>query len=34
MQDLIQLIDIVPTLEERASSKEFGKNTSDRPYID
>lgn len=34
MEDLVELIDIVSTLEEWAASQEFGKNAAYRPHVD
>ena len=34
MQDLIQLIDIVATLEEGLATKELSENTANRPDVD
>ena len=34
MEDLIELIDIISTLEEWTSTKQLCKDTSYRPYID
>lgn len=33
LKDLVQLIHIVTSLEQRLSSKHLGKDTSDRPHV-
>ena len=34
VQDLVELVDIVSTLEEGTSAKQFSQNTTNRPYVD
>lgn len=33
VQDLVQLINIIPALEDRPSSQQFGENAPDRPHV-
>lgn len=34
MEDLVELVDVIPTLEERPASEKLRENTANRPYID
>lgn len=34
MENLVELVHIIPALEERLSSEQFGQNTSHGPHID
>ena len=34
VENLVELVDVVLALQERLTSQKFGKNTSNRPYVD
>ena len=33
VENLVELVDVVATLEERATNKELGENTANRPNV-
>jgi hypothetical protein len=33
MEDLVELVDIISALEERTSTKQFSKDTTNRPHV-
>jgi len=34
VQDLVELVDVVPALKEGAATEEFGQDTANRPDVD
>jgi hypothetical protein len=34
VQDLVELVDVVPTFEERTAAEQLGQDASYRPHVD